>query len=74
MLIKQIGSYYIITNFNLICDINQLYPVYLDDIIFITLGLGSVSVSRNNSDIILVPEYNYNLYSFTYTGYGNCGQ
>ena len=74
MLIKQIGSYYIITNFNLICDINQLYPVYLDDIIFITLGLGSVSVSRNNSDIILVPEYNYNLYSFMYTGYGNCGQ
>ena len=61
MLIKT-GSYYVITNFNLIWDIGQLYPVYSDDIIVITLDLGSASVSRNNHDIILVPGYNYNIY------------
>ena len=39
------GSYYVITDFNHIWDISQLYPVYLDDIIVITLDLGSASVS-----------------------------
>ena len=31
-------------------DISQLYPIYLDDIIVITLDLGSASVSCNNND------------------------
>ena len=51
---------YVITNFNLIWDISQLYPIYSDDIIVITLKLGFASVSCNNNDIILVPGYNYN--------------
>ena len=47
--IKQTGSYYVITNLKLIWDINQLYPVYLDNIIVITLNLSSAFVSCNNS-------------------------
>ena len=40
-LIKQTGSYYVITDFDCIWGISQLYAVYLDDIIIITLNLGS---------------------------------
>ena len=49
------------TNFNLKWDIGQSYPVYSDDIIVITLNLGSASVSCNNNDITLVLGYKYNL-------------
>ena len=38
-------------------DIKQLYPVYSDDIIVITLVLGSASDSCNINDITLVPGY-----------------
>ena len=65
LLSKQTGSYYIITDFNRIWDISQLYPIYLNDIIVITLDLGSALVLCNNNDIILVPGYNYNLNSKT---------
>ena len=61
VLIKQTGSYCVITNFDRKWDISHLYPVYSDDIIVVTLNLGSVSVSCNNNNIILVPVYNYNL-------------
>ena len=39
--IKQTGSCYIITNFDYIWDISQLYPVYSDNIIVITPDLSS---------------------------------
>ena len=42
VLIKQTGSYYVITDFDHIWDISQLYPVYLDDITVITLDLNLV--------------------------------
>ena len=57
-LIKQTGSYYIITTFSFIWDISQLYPVYLDDINVITLNFGSALVSCNINNIILVHNYN----------------
>ena len=60
-LIKQTGSYYVITDFDRIWDISQLYPVYSDDIVVITLNLSSALVSCNNNDIIPVPGYNYNI-------------
>ena len=44
--------------------VSQLYPIYSDDVIVITLDLGSALVSCNNNDIILLPGYNYNLYHF----------
>ena len=56
-LINQAGNYYVITSFYLIWDRSQLYPLHLDDIIVITLDLGSALVSCNN-DIILVTGYN----------------
>ena len=47
-LIKHTGSYYVITDFDRIWDIRQLYPVYSDDtIIVITLDLGSVNYATN---------------------------
>ena len=58
MLIIQAGSYYIITNFYLIWLEASYIPLHSDDIIVITLDIGSSSISCNNIDIIIVLGYN----------------
>ena len=54
MLINQAGSYYLITSFILFGIEASYIPLHSDDIIVITLDLGSALVN----DIILVTGYN----------------
>ena len=57
VLINQAGSYYVITSFTLFGIEASYIPLHSDDIIVITLDLGSASVSCNNNNIILVMGY-----------------
>ena len=58
MLINQTGSYYAITNFYLIWNRSQLYPITLMISLLLHLDFGSASVSCNHNNIILVTEHN----------------
>ena len=42
---------------------------YTDDIVVITLNLGSASVSGNNNDIILAMEYTLLIHMYAYLTY-----